>query len=122
MLTFHGYMKCSTCRDAIKWLDEHGHAHKCIDITEKPPSKATLKKIIAQDKPVAYQLKHLYNSSGMQYREQGIAAKRKSMSDAEQLELLAGNGMLVKRPIVSDGKTFTVGFDPDLYRRVWGGK
>jgi len=120
MLTLHGYLKCQTCRKAVLWLEEHGLKHRFIDITTEPPSKATLEKIVAQDKPVAYQVKHLFNTSGQDYREQDIAAKRKTMSDAEQLELLAGNGRLIKRPIVSDGTTFTVGFDPDLFERVWG--
>ncbi len=120
MFTLYGYMNCSTCRDAIKWLDEHGRAHKFIDITANPPAKAVLKKIASQDKPVAYQLKHLFNSSGMQYRQQGIAAKRKAMSGEAQFDMLAANGMLVKRPIATDGRVFTVGFDPEMYLRVWG--
>ncbi len=119
MLTLHGYMKCQTCRNAMKWLDDHGFAYRFIDITTEPPGKATLQKIIKQKKPVAYQLKHLFNTSGQEYRGQNIATQRKQMSEEEQLDLLAGNGMMVKRPIVSDGRTFTVGFDPDLFERVW---
>jgi len=120
MLTLYGYMKCGTCRKAIAWLDDHGIDYTYVDITQKPPSKAVLKKVIAQDEPVPYEIKHLYNTSGMQYRELGITEKRKTMSEAEQLALLAGNGMLVKRPIVTDGERFTVGFKAEVFERVWG--
>ncbi len=120
MLTLYGYMKCSTCRNAIAWLEAQGIAHKVVDITQHPPTKQVLKKIVAQDQPIDYQLKHLYNTSGIQYREQGIAAKREKMTETAQLDLLAGNGMLIKRPIVTDGKRFTVGFKAEVFERVWG--
>jgi len=120
MLTLYGYMKCGTCRKAIAWLDDRGIDCKFIDITQKPPPPEVLRMIVSQAEPVAYEVKHLYNTSGMQYRSLGIAEQRKTMSEAQQLALLAGNGMLVKRPIVTDGKRFTVGFKADVFERVWG--
>ncbi len=114
-LTVYGYMKCGTCRKALAWLDEREVPYRFVDITEKPPSKATLKKALGQ----GYELKHLYNTSGKAYREGKVGERRKSLSDAQQLELLAGNGRLIKRPIISDGARFTVGFDADRFAATW---
>lgn len=117
MLTMYGYMKCGTCRKAIAWLDERGIEYTFIDITRKPPGKALLKKVLAAG---GYELKHLYNTSGMQYRSLGITEMRRTMPEAQQLTLLAGNGYLIKRPIVTDGKRFTVGFKADVFEEAWG--
>lgn len=118
MITVYGYMKCSTCRNALAWLDARELAYTFIDITEKPPSAAMLQKILAGG---AYELKHLYNTSGLQYRSLNIAEKRASLGEAEQLQLLAGNGMLIKRPIATDGSTFVVGFKEPQWQAAFGG-
>ncbi len=117
MLDFYGYDKCGTCRKAKKWLDEKGVEYKSIPIVEKPPSQALLKKILASGE---YELKHLFNTSGELYRQLKIKDKLGSMSQAEAIKLLAENGKLCKRPIVTDGKRFTVGFKPDVFEKAWG--
>lgn len=116
-LTVYGYMKCDTCREAIKWLDAHGRAHEFIDITERPPSAATLRAILKDGR---YELKHLFNTSGRLYRSLQIKDKLPGMSRAEALELLAGEGMLIKRPIVTDGQHFSVGFREAIFSELWG--
>ena len=116
-LTVYGYMKCDTCRKALKWLDANGKAYTFIDITTDPPSAATLKKLLAEGR---YVLKHLFNTSGRRYRELDIKQKLPDMTQAEALKLLAGDGMLVKRPIVTDGQSFTVGFREAIFSDVWG--
>ncbi len=117
MLTVYQYPKCSTCRNALKHLDAAGIQYKAIDITEKPPSKATLKAIL---KAGEYTLKDLFNKSGVLYREMKMKDKLPKISEAEAITLLAENGKLIKRPIVTDGKKFTVGFKKEVFEETWG--
>ncbi|MBL4845582.1 MAG: Spx/MgsR family RNA polymerase-binding regulatory protein [Planctomycetes bacterium] len=115
-LTFYAYSKCSTCKKAQRWLDERDVSYTFVDITTAPPPKAILAAIAASDD---YELKHLYNTSGKAYREGGYSELRKSLSEAAQLKALAGNGRLIKRPILSDGTRHTVGFKADVYEATW---
>lgn len=114
-MKLYGYMKCGTCRKAIKWLDAHGVGYDFIDITQNPPKQAELKKALA----AGYDIKDLFNKSGGQYRELNMKDKLPKMSQAEALKLLAGNGYLVKRPICIDGASVTVGFKEDVFEEVW---
>lgn len=116
-LKFYGYDKCGTCRNAKKWLDAKGVDYQSIDITTTPPPKAALKAIL---KAGDYQLRQLFNTSGVQYRELNIKDKLPGMSEAEAIDLLAGNGKLCKRPIVTDGKRYTVGFREEAFAEKWG--
>src|SRR5690606_38410029 len=100
MITFYGYRKCSTCRKAEKALEAGGIPYTFRDITETPPPKTTLKKILTQS---GVPLKKLFNTSGEQYKLLGIKDKLATMTEAQALELLAGNGRLIKRPLVTDG-------------------
>lgn len=115
MLKFYGYMKCGTCRKALKWLDTRGQAYEFVDITEKPPTRKLLKDLLK-----TYELKRLFNTSGGQYRELGIKDRLATMTAAEAVDLLAGNGMLCKRPIVTDGTKATVGFKEEEFAAIWG--
>lgn len=116
MVQFYGYKRCSTCRKGEKQLDTNGVAYEFIDITEHPPALEDLKKIVEQSgKP----LKKFFNTSGVVYREEKIKEKLPSLSDEEQLKLLASNGKLLKRPIVWDGKQSSVGFVEDEYALLW---
>jgi arsenate reductase len=116
VLTFYGYKKCGTCRKAEKALEKVGVSYTFIDITEAPPSVSVLKKVALQ---AQIELKKLFNTSGVQYRELNIKAKLPAMSDKDILELLAGNGRLIKRPIVTDGVKSTVGFNEESFKKVW---
>jgi len=91
------YPKCSTCRKALKWLDEHGLEYDVRDIVEDNPSFDELKLWHSLS---GYPLKKFFNTSGMLYRKLGLKDKLDSMSEDEQLELLGSDGMLVKRPVV----------------------
>ena len=117
MLKFYGYKKCGTSRKAEKWLDSKGVEHQFIDITENPPPKTLLQKII---KSGNYELKELFNRSGGEYRALNLKGKLPTLKPAEAVTLLAGNGRLCKRPMVSDGKRHTVGFDETVFRATWG--
>ncbi|MEO0476978.1 MAG: Spx/MgsR family RNA polymerase-binding regulatory protein [Planctomycetota bacterium] len=115
-MKLYGYMKCGTCRKAIKWLDAKGVAYDFIDITQTPPKQAELKKALA----AGYEVKDLFNKSGGQYRELNMKDKLPGMSQAEAIKLLAGNGYLVKRPICLDDDKATVGFKEEVFKEVWG--
>ena len=116
MLKFYGYKKCDTCRKAEKALEKAGREYEFIDITEAPPAQAALRKIVQQS---GAGLKKFFNTSGVQYKELKIKDKVADMGEAEILALLAGNGRLIKRPIVTDGTTSTVGFDESAFTRIW---
>ncbi|MDX2024450.1 MAG: Spx/MgsR family RNA polymerase-binding regulatory protein [Deltaproteobacteria bacterium] len=106
------YPKCSTCRKALKWLDEHGVAYAATDLVAKPPSAATLKDLHKRSqKPLA----KFFNTSGESYRGGNFKEKLKTMTDAEALAALAADGKLIKRPIIDDGTHVLVGFDEAEY-------
>jgi len=116
-LTFYWYPKCGTCRKAKKWLEEHKHELKEIHIVDSPPSKEELEKIYHLS---GLDLKKFFNTSGQKYRELGLKDKIKSASEDELLDILASDGMLIKRPLVTDGKNVTVGFKEEEFSQKWG--
>lgn len=116
MIKFYGYNKCSTCVKAKKLLVQQEVRFDDIDITTTPPAKAELKSIL---KSGSYQIKDLFNRSGEQYRELNMKEKLPKLSEDEALDLLVKNGRLVKRPIVTDGKQATVGFDEKVFKQTW---
>lgn len=116
MLTFYGYDRCSTCSKAKKALAAWKVEYRDIDITEKPPTKKLLRALLSSGQ---YSLGDLFNRSGVQYRELNMKQKLKAMSEAEAIDLLAGNGRLCKRPIVTDGARHTVGYKEDAFKTAW---
>jgi len=116
MIKFYGYKKCGTCRKAEKFLQNAGLVYEYIDITENPPSADELA-VIARcaDTP----LNKFFNTSGLQYRELNIKSKLPTLSSQQILAILADNGRLIKRPLVTDGKRATLGFNGEKFRAVW---
>lgn len=105
---FVEYPKCSTCKKAKKWLDEHGVEYVDRHIVEENPTAAEL---AAWHKTSGLPVRRFFNTSGMKYRELGIKAKLDAgMSDEECFDLLATDGMLVKRPLVVSEGFVLVGF------------
>lgn len=107
-LTIYTLANCSTCRDATKWLRGRG-----VDFTEKPvretpPTGKELRAMLA-----AYdgKVSRLFSTSGIEYRALGIAQKLPGLTTDQALELLAGNGRLVKRPFLIGKDVAVVGFD-----------
>ncbi len=116
MLTLIHYPNCTGCRKAKKWLEQHDVAFEAVHIVEATPSAEELKVIWqASELP----LKKFFNTSGMKYRELGLKDKLATMSEEEQLALLASDGMLIKRPIVTDGKKVTLGFKEETFEQTW---
>lgn len=106
-MIFLFYPKCSTCQKAKKWLDEQNIEYTQRHIAEDNPSYEELKEWYDKS---GLPLKKFFNTSGKLYKEMQLKDKLPSMSEEEQLELLATNGMIVKRPIVIKGDTVLVGF------------
>ena len=106
MLLVH-YKKCSTCQKAKKWLEEHGFEFTERDIKEQNPTKEELKEWHVKS---GMPLKKFFNTSGMLYREMHLKDKLPDMTEEEQYELLASDGMLVKRPVLVTDTTVLTGF------------
>ena len=106
-MLFIEYPKCSTCKKAKQYLEEHGIEFEDRHIVEENPTKEELAEWIRiSGKPV----KKFFNTSGMKYRELGLKDKLPQMSEEKQIELLASDGMLVKRPLLIDGEMVLTGF------------
>lgn len=106
-MEFICYPKCSTCQKAKKWLEENQIEYTFRDIQLDNPTAAELK---AWHLKSGLPLKRFFNTSGMLYREQQLAAKLPSMPEEEQYALLATNGLLVKRPLLIGADFVLVGF------------
>ena len=106
-MLFLQYPKCSTCQKAKKWLDGHQIKYTDRHIVEDNPTFDELKEWYGKS---GLPLKKFFNTSGMLYKEMQLKDRLGTMSEEEQLKLLATNGMLVKRPIIVDGATVLTGF------------
>lgn len=106
-MLFIEYPKCSTCKKAKKWLDDHNITYTDRHIVEKNPTYDELKEWYIRS---GLPLKKFFNTSGMLYKEQKLKDRLPEMSEDEQLQLLATNGMLVKRPLVVKDDCILVGF------------
>lgn len=99
------YPPCSTCKKAKAWLDSHGVAYETRHIKDDNPSFEELKQWYMES---GLPLKKFFNTSGLKYKELGLKDKLPTMSEEDQLRLLAADGMLVKRPLViADGRIIT---------------
>ena len=107
MITVYCYERCSTCKKALKWLDEKGIAYDLKDIKGEHPDETLLREAIRRS---GKDTRKFFNTSGMLYREMKLSEKLKDMSEEEMIKLLSTDGMLVKRPIAVDGDTGLVGF------------
>lgn len=113
MLQFVCYPRCTTCQKARKWLEAEGVEFQERHIKEDNPAKEEL---AAWQEQSGLPLTRFFNTSGQLYRSLGLKDRLSSMSREEQLDLLAGDGMLVKRPILI-GKDFVlVGFKEEQWR------
>ncbi len=106
-MLFIEYPKCSTCKKAKKWLDAQNVAYDDRHIVEDNPTYEELKQWHVRS---GLPLKRFFNTSGMLYREMQLKDRLPNMSEEEQLQLLATNGMLVKRPLLVDDDLVLTGF------------
>jgi arsenate reductase len=115
-LTIFQLPTCGTCRSAVKKLRENGRVPAERHIVEATPTADELKQLISTS---GLPLSKFFNVSGDAYRMLGLKEKLPAMSDDEKIALLASNGMLIKRPIVTDGSRTTVGFKEEAFGPVW---
>ena len=109
-MLFIEYPKCSTCQKAKCWLDENGVAYTDRHILEQPPTYEELKEWHACS---GLPLRRFFNTSGLKYKSLALKDKLPTMTEDEQLHMLATDGMLVKRPLVVGDDFVFVGFKPD---------
>lgn len=106
-MLFLCYPKCSTCQKAKKWLEEHNVEYDERHIAENNPTYDELKKWYEMS---GLPLKRFFNTSGLVYKKMQLKDKLADMPEDEQLQLLATNGMLVKRPLAIGDGYVLVGF------------
>ncbi len=106
-MLFIEYPKCTTCKKAKKWLDDHQIIYTDRHIKEENPTVEELKKWHSRS---GLPLKRFFNTSGNRYKEMQLKDKLPDMSEEEQYELLASDGMLVKRPIIVTDDVVLTGF------------
>lgn len=113
--TFIEYPKCTTCQKAKKWLESRGIEFTDRNIVDKNPSKEELTKWISKS---GLEIKKWFNTSGLKYKQLGLKDKLTTMSDEEKIELLASDGMLVKRPVLITKNEVVVGFKEDEWKEI----
>lgn len=106
-MLFLYYPPCSTCQKAKKWLDERAIAYVERHIKENNPTYEELKSWYAMS---GLSLKKFFNTSGLLYKSMNLKEKLPTMTEEEQLRLLASDGMLVKRPLIVKGNLVLTGF------------
>ena len=109
---FIEYPKCSTCKNAKKWLKENKVEFKERNIVEETPTVEELTKWIKES---GKEIKKWFNTSGLKYKELNLKEKLPNMSDEEKVKLLASDGMLIKRPILVSDKGIFIGFNEDKW-------
>lgn len=112
MYTVYYYPSCNTCKKALKWLEANGIDADLKHIVEETPSAEVLK--VAYDKS-GLPINKFFNTSGKKYRELNMKDRQKSMTDVEILELLASEGMLIKRPLLIAEDFALVGYKEDVW-------
>lgn len=112
---FIQYPKCSTCKNAKKWLEENGVDFIDRHIVDETPTIDELKKWIVLSQK---EIKKWFNTSGLKYKEMNLKEKLVDMSDEEKINLLASDGMLIKRPILVTNKGVCVGFKVEEWENV----
>jgi len=119
MLTFYQYPSCSTCKKAKKWLDARDVEVTAVHIVDAPPSREEIERLWQAS---GLDLKRFFNTSGGSYRALNLKDTYAGLTDAERLDLLAADGKLMKRPILTDGDELVlVGFKQPEWESGLGG-
>lgn len=113
---FYEYANCSTCKKAKKWLQEQRVVFKAISIVDTPP---TYDELVKHVRDSGLELKKFFNTSGESYRKLGLSTKLAKLSPLQQMELLANDGKLIKRPLLVKGTEVLVGFKEDEYAKTF---
>ena len=112
MTKVYCYSRCSTCKKALKWLEDNNIDYELIDIKENHPDEKTLRELHNKS---GLPLKKFFNTSGMLYRELELSKKLTNMSEDDMCKLLASDGMLIKRPLLITDKDVIPGFKEEIW-------
>lgn len=112
---FIEYPKCSTCKKAKKWLEENNIDFVDRNIVAETPTVEELSKWIERS---GQDIKKWFNTSGLKYKELNLKDKLVNMGDKEKIELLASDGMLIKRPLLISDKGIFIGFKEEKWQEV----
>ena len=115
MITLIEYPKCSTCKKARDFLTKHEIEYQSCNIVTNTPTEKEMKQYIEKSQ---LPMKRFFNTSGLVYRNLNLKGKLETMSEEEQLKLLAGNGMLIKRPILVLENQVLVGFQEEKWEEA----
>lgn len=114
-MKFIGYPKCTTCQKAKKFLDENGVTYELRDIKIENPTHEELSAWVEKS---GLDVKKFFNTSGLLYKSMNLREKLAGITDEEKLELLASDGMLVKRPILVTDTAVLVGFKEEKWKEA----
>ncbi len=114
---FIEYPKCTTCKKAKKWLEENKIEIKERNIVTETPTEEELTEWIKRS---GEETKKWFNTSGLKYKELNLKEKLKTMNDEEKIELLASDGMLIKRPLLITDKEIFIGFKEEIWKKFKG--
>lgn len=115
MTKVYCYARCTTCKKALKWLDDNKIKYEMIDIKEDHPDGKTLREL---HKKSGLPLKRFFNTSGQLYREMELSKKLPDMSEDEMYKILSSDGMLVKRPLLITEDTVIPGFKEENWKNA----
>ena len=110
---FIEYPKCSTCKKAKKWLEKNKVEFVDRNIIQETPTVDELKEWIEKS---GQEIKKWFNTSGLKYKELNLKEKLITMNDKEKIELLASDGMLIKRPLLISEKVILIGFKEEMWK------
>lgn len=113
--TFIEYPKCTTCKKAKKWLQENKIEAEERNIVTETPTAQELEKWIQKS---GQDIKKWFNTSGLKYKELNLKNKLGTMSQKEKIELLASDGMLIKRPLLISDKVILIGFKEEKWKEL----
>ena len=115
MTKVYCYSRCTTCKKALKWLDDNEIKYELIDIKADHPDEKTLRSLY---KKSGLPLKRFFNTSGQIYREMELSKKLPDMSEDEMFKLLASDGMIVKRPLLVKEDKVLTGFKEEDWEKL----
>ncbi|MDP4086680.1 MAG: arsenate reductase family protein [Bacillota bacterium] len=113
-LTLYWHPQCQTCRKTKKWLDDQQVSYELLHIVKTPPSRKKLQEIYQKS---GLELMNFISTKTKKYREMGIKDQIKTATDQEILDLLSSDGMLLKKPILTDGEKVLIGFNEEELKK-----
>lgn len=116
MLQFYGHPTCTTCKKAEKWLESNGITYEWKNIKEETPERELLENLLSSEQLTR---RRLFNTSGNLYKELGLKDQLDELTMDETLNHLEADGMLIRRPFLTNGEQATVGFDEEIYEQKW---